>query len=77
MHLSLYVPADTGYVYKAAVLGVLINKTACILPSVTVLIAELSVCINTSTLQPYLLSIIFLLYSEITITHLSEFNSQV
>jgi len=32
MHLSLYVPADAGYVYKAAVLGVLTNKTACILP---------------------------------------------
>jgi hypothetical protein len=77
MHLLLYVPADTGYIYKAAVLGVLINKIACILLNVTVLVALLSVCISIFTLQPYLLSIIFMPYSEITVTHLPEFNSQV
>jgi hypothetical protein len=46
MHLSLYVPADAGYVHKAAVLGVLINKIACILPSVPVLTAQLCVCMH-------------------------------
>jgi hypothetical protein len=77
MHLSLYVSADTGYVYKAAVPGVLIHKIACILPYVTLLTAQPSVCISTFTVQPYLLSIIFLPYSEITKTQLSEFNSQL
>jgi hypothetical protein len=71
MHLSLYALAGTGYIYTVAVVGVLINKIARILPSVAVLTAQLSVCISTFTLQPYLLSIIFLPYSAITITHLS------
>jgi hypothetical protein len=39
--------------------------------------AQLSVCKSTFTIQPYLLPITVLHYSEINITHLSECNSQV
>ena len=63
--------------YKAAVLDVLINKIVCILPPVIVLIAQLSVCISTFTLQLYLLSIIFLPYPEIAVIHLLRCTNKV